>query len=217
MYNIMDLEKIKILRQKIPIPLNESIQLLNKCNWDIDIAKNAYYDTIIQEISKLTDEADLTYISKLYKRNNYNKSKTIRQIDKKKQGQTIFISIENSIHKKQVREIGFSLWAEKLTGDRYKNENDGEIFIPYDDFKNIINQFKSVMPFVCPYNEGTIIEDFDHCGENYFDNKTCKTIVANVDKITTSDPDINLFFKNFTKWMKEKLTYAEIVIVDGNL
>lgn len=211
----MDKEKIKVLRERIPIALPDALKLLNQCDWDVEIAFKKFHDISVQEISSATDEADIHYISKLYSANNYNTLRTIESLKKKKQQEINCLSIQHGIQKKRVREIGFSLWAEKKSGDDY--EDDKGIFIPYNDFKTMINSFESVFPFQNPYEQNEMIASFDDCGENFFDNQTFKIIVSTIEHMKSADIKTQQFLHHFIEWGHKKLAYAEIIIVYGNL
>jgi len=211
----MDKEKIKILRERVPIALPDALQLLNQCNWDIETVIKEFYDSSIQETSSVTDETNINYISKLYAANNYNSLKTIETLKKKKQQEVSCLSILHGIQKKRVREIGFSVWAEKKSGDNY--EDNDAIFIPYNDFKTIIYSFESAFPFQNPYEQNELIESFDHYGENFFDNQTFGMIVSAIEHKESTDIKTQQFLHHFIEWGYKKLAYAEIIIVYGNL
>lgn len=205
----MNSEKIKILRNKIAIPLDIAIKLLKENNGDIDACEKRYHNDNIKEISILA-ECDYETARKSYEFCKYDMAKAIEKIYSK---EVIISTRENSISR---NEIGFILWPENKDGENYKTKKRNDAFIPKDDFDFVIDEFKSVFPLENPWNND-IEEYFDVCGYNYFDNETCKTIVEKIMAKKTDELKIIKFKKEFIEWLNDKLIYADYIAVYGNL
>lgn len=205
----MDLEKIKILRNKISIPLNIAIELLKKHDNDILACEKEYHNNNVKEISKITVcEEEIARENYIFC--NYDKAKAIDKINSRQ----IIITIRKN--KAPKNEIGFVLWPENTNGENYKTVKRNDAFIPTADFDTIIENFKSVFPLQNPWNK-TIEESFDTCGHNYFDNKTCIKIVEKISQTKTDDPNLNSFLQEVIQWFNDKLKYADYIIIYGNL
>ncbi|WP_286965202.1 hypothetical protein [Flavobacterium sp. UBA4854] len=200
-------ESVKILRTKISIPLNEAIRLLKKNNGDVVLSEQDFHNENIKEICEKT-ECDEETARKEYQICNYDVAKTIERINQK----LVVIATGNN----PVSKIGFILWPENAEGEFYRTEKRNEVFIQTEDFNIVIEAFKSVYPIQNPWNN--LIEDeFDVLGDNFFDNKTCKEIVKKINQIETDDEKVKMFLKKLINWLNDKLSYADYIVVYGNL
>lgn len=207
--NRMDREKIRILRNTIAIPLDIAIQLLEKNNGDIDASKQEFHNDNIREISMVA-ECDLDMARENYNICKYDKTKAIERINARS---VIITTRENPTPR---NEIGFILWPEDKNGENYKTTKRNDAFIPTTDFDYVINEFKAVFPLENPWNK--YIEDrFDICGHNYFDKKTCETIIEKIKQTKTDDAKITKFKNDLIEWLNDKLVYADYITVYGNL
>lgn len=205
----MEKEKLKLLRERISIPLKEAIKLLQKNNGDVLVCENEFHNKNIQEISQIT-ECDEELARKEYKICKHDVKKTIKRINNRG------IVITTRVDRVGINKIGFILWPENAEGEEYKTVKRNDVFIPTDDFDYIIDVFKSVFPQKDPIFEN--IEDgFDPCGTNYFDKNTCKLILEKMDRILPEKSEIENFIKEVKEWFEDKLTYADIIVVFGNL
>ena len=205
----MDSEKIKILRNKIAIPLNIAIKLLEENKGDIEASEKEFHNNNIKEISVVA-ECDFETARESYGFCKYDTTKAIEKINSK---QVIITTRENPIPR---NEIGFILWPENKDGENYKTKKRNDAFIPTADFDYVINEFRSVFPLENPWNK-IIEEHFDVCGHNYFDNKTCKTIIEKIMEKKTEELKITKFKNELIEWLNDKLIYADYIAVYGNL
>lgn len=207
--NQMEIEKIKLLRSRISIPLNVSIELLKKYNGNVLVCEQEFHNDNIKTICRLS-ECDEEIAKKYYLKYDYDIKKAIERINQRP------VCIITKTPNKIINKIGFSLWAENATLDKYKTSKNDTVFIPTDDFEYIIEKFKAVFPLKHPYHERT--EDgFDIYGTNYFDNATCRQIIENIGKMKNDNPYIEEFLREVIKWFNDKLRYADCIVVFGNL
>ncbi|MET3027337.1 hypothetical protein ABXT06_11695 [Flavobacterium sp. UW10123] len=200
-------ESVKILRTKISIPLNEAIRLLKKNNGDVVLSELDFHNENIKEICEKTECEEET-ARKEYHICNCDVIKTIEGINQK----PVIMATGNN----PVSKIGFILWPENAKGEFYKTLKRNDVFIQTEDFNIVIEAFKSVYPIQNPWNN--LIEDeFDVLGDNFFDNKTCKEIVKKINQIETNDEKVKLFLKKLINWLNDKLSYADYIVVYGNL
>lgn len=205
----MDRNAINILRSRITIPLDVAIQLLKENKGDIDASEQAFHNNNITEIT-LAAECDYKTAKEHYELYKYNITKAIKKINSK---EIIITTSEIPIARNA---IGFILWPENDKREGYKTTKRNDIFIPDADFDLVINEFKSVFPLRNPWNK--MIEDsFDNCGHNYFDNKSCRIIVARIKQSKTDDPKVIEFKKQLIEWLNDRLRYADYITVYGNL
>ena len=203
----MDNEKIKILRSKIAVPLNVAVELLKKNNNDVLLCEQEFHDINIQTISQKA-ECDYKTANESYALCNYDIVKAIERINQKQ----VIITTGNTTDSK----IGFVLWPENAAGEFYKTAKRNNAFIHTEDFDIILKEFQSVFPLKNPWNND--IEDkFDPVGNNFFDNKTCRIIVEKISHIKNDDEKVQFFLKEVTNWLEDKLTYADYIVVYGNL
>jgi hypothetical protein len=205
----MDSEKIKLLREKLSIPLDTAVKLLKKYNGDLLISEQEFHNDNIKEIIIAT-ECNEEIAKTNYNHCNYDKLKAIEKINSI---QIILSTRENAKHR---NEIGFILCPKNESGENYKTVKRNDAFIPTDDFDYIIKEFKSAFPLQNPWSN-IIEESFDACGHNYFDKKTCILIVDRINKLKTDNLTIRIFLQEVSQWIIEKLQYAEYIVVYGNL
>ncbi|TAE75144.1 MAG: hypothetical protein EAZ85_02930 [Bacteroidetes bacterium] len=205
----MNSEKIKILRNKIAIPLDIAIKLLKENNGNIEASEKEFHNNNIKEISVVT-ECDFETARESYELCKYDTTKAIEKINSK---QIIITTRENSTPR---NEIGFILWAENNEGENYKTKKRNDAFIPTADFDYVITEFRSVFPLENLWNKN-IDEHFDVCGHNYFDKKTCRIIIEKIKQKKSDELKITKFKNELIKWLNDKLTYAEYLVVYGNL
>ena len=205
----MDSEKIKILRNKIAIPLDIAIKLLKDNNGNIEESEREFHNNNIKVISVLA-ECDFETAKESYNFCKYDITKAVEKINSK---QVIITTRENPA---QRNEIGFILWPENKDGENYKTKKRNDVFIPTSDFDYVINEFKSVFPLENPWNKN-IEKKFDVCGHNYFDKKTCLIIIEKIKQTKTDESIIAKFKNELIEWLNDKLKYADYLVVYGNL
>ncbi|MCS4303297.1 hypothetical protein [Chryseobacterium sp. BIGb0232] len=205
----MDSEKIKILRNKITIPLDVTIQLLKKNNGDIDISEQEFHNNNIREIS-ISAECDPDTARENYELCQYDITKAIERINSRQ----IIITTRDAPSPRN--EIGYILWPEDQDGECYKTTKRNDAFIPTTDFDYVIDEFKSVFPLENPWNKEMEVS-FDICGHNYFDKTTCKIIIDRIMQTKTDELKVAKFKNELIEWLDDKLEYAEYIVVYGNL
>lgn len=203
----MDNEKIKILRSRIAVPLNVAIELLKKNNNDVLLCEQEFHDINIQTISQKA-ECDYKTANESYALCNYDVVKAIERINQKQ----VIIATGYTTDSK----IGFVLWPENAVGEFYKTTKRNDVFIHTEDFDIILKEFQSVFPLKNPWNND-IEDEFDPVGNNFFDNKTCRIIIEKISHIKNDDEKVQFFLKEVTNWLNDKLTYADYIVVYGNL
>ena len=206
----MKKEKIKELRKIISIPLKKAIELLRKNNGDILASEVEFHNHNIKNISQIT-ECDEEIVKKEYEICKYDVKKTIDRINARE------VIITTRIDRIRCNEIGFELWPMNAEGEEYKTVKRNDIFIPTADFDYIIEVFKSVFPQKDPITKN--IQNYLYpCGFNHFDKSTCKLILEKIDQIGFNNkPEIEHFIKEVKEWFEDKLKYADIIAVYGNL
>jgi hypothetical protein len=206
----MDSEKIKMLRNRITIPLDIGIKLLKENNGDIDSSEKEFHNNNIIEISVLA-ECDFDTARDNYDFCKYNTMKAVEKINSK---QVIITTRENPTPR---NEIGFILWPKNKDGENYKTKKRNDAFIPTADFNYVINEFTSVFPLENPWNKNIEKYFFEVCGQNYFDNETCKKIVEKIKQTKTNELKVTKFKNELIEWLSDKLIYADYIAVYGNL
>lgn len=203
----MNNEKIKILREKIPVPLNTALELLKKNNHNIELCEQEFHDS---NILRICDKAECDYETAKdnYQICNYDITKAVERINQKQ----VIIATGKAAYSK----IGFILWSENANGEFYKTAKRNDVFIQTEDFDIVLEKFQSVFPLKNPWND-TIENKFDVLGHNFFDNKTCVEIVKTINQIQSDDEQIQSFLTELTNWLNGKLTYADYIVVYGNL
>ncbi|MDN3691299.1 hypothetical protein QWZ06_03000 [Chryseobacterium tructae] len=205
----MDSEKIKLLRNKITIPLSVAIQLLKKNNGDINASEQEFHNNNISEISVST-ACDLDTAKENYELCQYDITKAIEKINSK----PIIITTRDNPSPRN--EIGFILWPENKDGEHYKTVKRNDAFIPTADFDYVINEFKAVFPLINPWN-GYMEDGFDTCGHNYFDRNTCRIIIDRISQMKTDELKTAQFKAELIEWLNDKLIYSEYIVIYGNL
>ncbi|MCD0470162.1 hypothetical protein [Flavobacterium sp. JAS] len=203
----MDNEKIKILRNKFSIPLDAAIRLLKKNNGDVLLCEKEFHDNNIEQICKKT-ESDYEAAKENYEICNYDIRKAIERINQKQ----VIITTGNNPNTK----IGFILWPENAAGEFYKTDKRNDVFISAEDFDVVLKDFKSVFSLLDVSNDFEQ-ESFDVLGNNFFDNKTCRQIVEQISQIESNDKQVQNFLTELINWLNDKLTYADYIVVYGNL
>ncbi|MFD1601306.1 hypothetical protein ACFSJW_23180 [Flavobacterium artemisiae] len=203
----MNTESIKVLRNKISIPLNKAIELLKKNNGDVLLAEENFHNENIIEICKTTD-CDRETATKEYQICNYDVVKAVERINQK----PVRIGTGKFLDSK----IGFILWPENENGEFYKTEKRNDAFIATEDFDLVLEIFESVFPMQNPWNN-TIEDQFDSTGNNFFDIKTGLLILQKISEIKSNDSEENRFLGDLIEWFKDKLSYADYIVVYGNL
>ena len=203
----MNNENIKILRSKISISLSKAIQLLNRNNDDVLLSEQDFHNENIKEICEKT-ECKVETAIKEYQICNHDIIKTIERINQKQ----VIIATGNAAYSK----IGFVLWPEDSNGEFYKTDKRNDVFIQTEDFDIVLEKFQSVFPLKNPWNN-TVENKFDVLGHNFFDNKTSRDIVEKISFIETDDQNVKDFLAEIISWLNDKLTYADYIVVYGNL
>jgi len=198
----MDVEKVKILRQKLSIPLNAAIKLIKENNGDVSACEKEFHNSNLMAICRLA-ECDEVVANKFYYIFKYDVQKAIKKIDER------LVCITTNEPNETVDKIGFILWAENESLNKYITSKAESIFIQTKDFEYVINEFKSVLEI--------IDESFDIYGYNTFDNQTCRGIVNQIARIKTDDPKVEKFLRDLIKWFNVKLRFADSIAVFGNL
>ncbi len=203
------IKRLKTLRKKIDIPLDKALELLKKHDGDIALCEHAFHTDNIEHIAMLT-QCDEATARENYLLCEYDVQKAMDKIHQKK----VIITMREN---KQSRpEIGFVFWPEDKEGRTYKTLKRNDMFIPTDDFDVVIEAFRAVFPIKNPYTQ-SIEEEFDVCGTNVFDVQTCRQIIQKMGEIECKDAIHQQFITELVTWLEDKLTYAEYIIVYGNL
>ena len=87
------------------------------------------------------------------------------------------------------------------------------------DYENLLLRYlKAVFPVIDP-TSGEIQESIDLCSYNFIGKDVWETIIENIknDLRTILDCNEENFYKEFTDWVEQQLTWADIIVVDGNL
>lgn len=203
----MNNESIKILRSKISIPLNKAIELLKKNNGDVVLSEQDFHDENIIEICKTTD-CDEETAKKEYQICNLDVIKTAERINQK--------PVKIGTGKFSDAKIGFVLWPRNEKREFYKTEKRNDIFISTEDFNLVQRLFESVFP-IC--NDLGFIgqESFDITGHNFLSNEICQLIVREIKMLKNNDEEVQSFLNKLINWFDDKLSYADYIVVYGNL
>lgn len=196
----MTLDNLKILREKIAIPLAVAIQLLKQHNGDIDLCIQEFHQSNILEIVNQTD-CDKSIAQTYYQKNQYDIDKAIHEIN------NLQVIITTRDNPKPKNEIGFILWPEKGNGEYYKTVKRNDAFIPTSDFDYVKNIFANA----CEE------EPFDSCGHNYYNKEAINQIIQNISNLPTMNGTIERFKAELIEWLEDKRNYAYCLVVYGNL
>ncbi|MGH1386005.1 hypothetical protein [Kordia sp.] len=203
-----DIQKVKELRERLSIPLNTAMELIQENNSDLSRCEQEFHRHNINTICRLT-QCNEEIAKKYYRICKFSIEKAIKKINE----QLFFLTATPN---EPIDKIGFILWAENDSINKYINAgNEKSLFIQAKDFDYVINVFKSVYPLKNEYGE--IENGFDILSNNYFDNKTGRIIVEHMSKIKTKDKNVELFLRDLIKWFRAKLRYADYIVVYGNL
>ena len=202
------LHKIKELREKLSIPLDAAMELINHNNGDLSLCEKEFHKNNINTICRLA-ECDETTAEKYYQICNFNIEKSIKKIHE----QLFYLTATPN---EPIDKIGFILWAENESLTEYVTSRDKSLFIQTKDFDYVMDVFKSVFPLK-DADTNEIQECFDVVSQNYFDNKTSRIIVEEIAKIKTNDPDVECFLRDLVQWFNTRLRYANEIVVYGNL
>lgn len=205
----MELENIKILRNRLSIPLTTAIGLLKKHHGDLSACEQDFHHENITKIAEATG-CDEDTAAKSYKTFSFDVTKAINDIH----ARPVFIATKEKLTHED--KIGFVLWPEKVNGEVYRSVKRNDVFIPAGDFEYILQAFASVFPLPHPRHHRTEVA-FDKCGHNFFDNKTGKLILGKIQDIHSDDPKIGLFLKEVKQWLRDQLEYADMIVVFGTL
>ncbi len=207
----MDIEKVKILKKKLSIPLTVAIQLLKENEGDLSACEKAFHYNNINTICRLA-ECDERVAQKYYHIMKQDVEKAIEKINQR------LVCITTKEPHETVNKIGFILWAENEHLTQYITSKAESVFIPTEDFQYVIKEFRAVFPVKRPFKDREIIEHhFDICGHNFFDNQTCRTIVERIARISNRDPKVERFLRELIQWFNVKLRFANYIMVYGNL
>ncbi|WP_378174004.1 hypothetical protein [Aquimarina sp. SS2-1] len=202
------LQKLKILREKLSIPLDVAMQLLKENDGDVFICEQEFHKNNLNTICRLA-ECDEIIAKKYYQICNFDIEKSIKKIHQR----LFFLT---TTPKETIDKIGFILWAENERLDTYVTSRDRSLFIQTKDFDYIIDAFKSVFPIID--QKGTITDKhFSTTSSNFFDNKTSRIIVNRMSRIKTKNPNVEAFLRDLIKWFNIQLRYADTIVVYGNL
>ncbi|MBC8755776.1 hypothetical protein H2O64_13955 [Kordia sp. YSTF-M3] len=204
----IDFQKIKELRERLSIPLDLAKELIIENDGDLLTCEQEFHRNNINTICRLTECDEIT-ADKYYRICEFDIEKSIKKIHE--QLSYLTINSNESIHK-----IGFILWAENESLDKYLTSRDKSLFIQTKDFEYVIEAFESVFPMK-DLDDGSIQSSFSYTSNNFFDNKTSRIIVERMSKIKTKDPNVELFIRDLIKWFNIQLRYADDIIVYGNL
>lgn len=194
----MEMVKIKELRDKIAIPLHVAKKLLKENNNNVELSLQEFHRNNINAICRLA-ECSETIAEKYYHISNYDIEKTIKKIHDR----LIYLTATRN---ETIDKIGFILWAENESLEKYASSSDGSLFIQTKDFEYVIDIFRSNDP-----------ETFDITGHNRFDNTTMRKIVEQIARLKVKTSDEELFLRDLIKWFNSKLRYADKIVIYGNL
>lgn len=205
----MDSEKIKLLSAEIDAPLSVAQSLLEKHNGSVEACIRDYYNSNIAEIPPATG-SDFVSAKENHEINLFDKANSTQNSNAK----PLIISTREKPPQKNA--IGFILWPEDEDGAAYTTEKCNDAFIPTADFDYVIQAFKSVFPLKNAWNDGVELS-FDVTGNNYFDKDTCKRIIDKIRQVETNDIKVQNFKNELIAWLNDKLSYADYIVVYGNL
>lgn len=190
--------KIKELREKITIPVHVAKKLLAENNNDVELSVQEFHRNNINTICRLA-ECNETIAEKYYHISKYDIEKTIKKIHER----LIYLTATPN---ETIDKIGFIIWAENESLEKYATSLDRSIFIQTKDFEYVIDIFESSDP-----------ETFDITGHNRFDNKTMRKIVEQIARLKVKTSHEELFLRDLIKWFNSRLRYADEIVVFGNL
>lgn len=202
------LQKIKELREKLSIPVDLAKELVCENDGNLLLCEQEYHRNNINTICRLA-ECDETVAEKYYHICKFNVKKSVTKVHEQ------LFSLTTTPGE-PVDKIGFILWAENESLDKYVTSRDRSLFIQTKDFEYVIEVFQSVFPLK-DSNRIVTQTSFDVVSENEFDNKACRIIVERMAQIRTKDPNVESFLRDLIKWFNIQLRYADSIVVYGNL
>ena len=109
----------------------------------------------------------------------------------------------------------------KNTGDNKQWDKwhpDDYLRIYASDYVKLLPYIEKIFPLVDPVN-GEIQDYFDECYDNWISVNDWREIVASIKKdITNIENGVEiLFFNKFISWIEKQMTWADIIVVEGNL
>jgi hypothetical protein len=194
----METNTIKELRNRINIPLHSAQKLLKRNNNNVELSIQEFHRNKINTICRLTECDDKT-AKKYYHICKHDEEKAMKKIQEK-------ILYLTATPNQQIHKIGFILWAENSSLEKYYIPTDRGIFIQSKDFDYVIDIFKAANS-----------ETFDITGHNRYKNETMRKIVNQIARLPVETADEELFLRNLIKWFNSKLRFAEEIVVYGNL
>lgn len=206
---MFDLKSIQTLRKRIDIPLKQAIELLKQHQGNIQAAVDAFHEENLEHIRQATDEHDRAILIKEYNICRFDVTKTIERLNNR----PVVLRVAS---KEPHDKIGFILWPEKKDGEYYKTAKRNDVFIPTPDFEYIKVAFDHVFPQIDPCTSHQE-EAFYTLGSNHFDVPTSAKILEHISNLSYEDPLIMDFVHEVKDWLTDKLQYAEILVVYGNL
>lgn len=205
----MDMQQIIALRKRVPIPSAAAVRLLKEHAGDLDACAAAWHATQVQAICDATG-CDKETAEESYEVCHQDLEKAIVRI----LARPIILTTRSEPGPKN--EIGYVLWPENADGQPYKSISRNDAFIPAADFEWVIAAFRAAYPI--PSRHGRGVETaFDVCGHNHFDRDTMQRITARILEAPAADPVVARFRVALVAWIQDKLTYADYLVVYGNL
>lgn len=204
----MDSEKIKLLRNKLSIPLATAIKLLKENENDVELSAQKFHRNNLNTVCRLADCSE-QIAEKYYAICKNDVDKTIKKIHDQ-----LFYLTASPNH--PIDKIGFILWAENEHLNEYATSRDRSLFIQTKDFEYLIDIISATYPI---YDHVTkrMEERFSITSHNRFDNQTMRKIVEKIARIETTDPIVESFLRELIKWFNTKLRYAHHIVIYGNL
>ncbi|SHF59835.1 hypothetical protein SAMN05444344_0712 [Tenacibaculum mesophilum] len=203
-----EFQKIKELRNRLSIPMDLAKELIINNDGDLLTCEQEFHRNNINSICRLA-ECNETIAKKYYRICGFDIEKSINKIHE----QLFYLTVTPN---EPIDKIGFILWAENESLDKYITLRDKSLFIQTKDFEYVIDAFKSVFPLTNSNTRETQ-NCFNIVSGNFFDNKTSRIIVGRIATIKTKDPNVEMFLRDLIKWFNTQLRYADEIVVYGNL
>lgn len=90
------------------------------------------------------------------------------------------------------------------------------LFVKYIDLELLMPIIEKQYPLTDPQT-GEVYEQFDHCWDNVIAASVWKEILKEMDHVTAESEEHAVFIQRFMKWIREKLRYADSIVVEGTL
>lgn len=101
----------------------------------------------------------------------------------------------------------------------FDSELNRELLVVYrtDYDKFLIDYFKRAFPLLNP-TDGEMQERFDVCWDNWIGAETWNDIITNIQKDISKPLPTNelAFYMDFIGWVKQQLTWADMIVIEGN-